>query len=106
MTETLKLPTPATLKKYGLTEQDYTTIWISQNGQCPICGNPLTKRTNIDHFHVKNWKKLSADERKKYVRGILCFFCNKYYLGKAISVKKARKVVIYLQKFEDKINEK
>ena len=104
MTEILKLPLPVTLKKYGLTEQDYIQIWVSQNGECPICGNPLSKRTNIDHFHVRGWKKLPADERKKYVRGILCFFCNKYYLGRSINVDKAKRVVKYLEQFEDKIN--
>ena len=103
--EPIRMPSKTTLKKYGLTGQDYLLILKEQKYCCPICGNPLTKRTNIDHFHVRNWKKLPDEERKKYVRGVCCFFCNKYYLGKAITVKKAQNVVTYLERFERRLNE-
>jgi hypothetical protein len=48
------------------------------------------------------WKKMPAEERKKYVRGLLCWFCNHYYVGRAITVEKASRVVLYLQNYEKK----
>ena len=94
------IPRPATLKKYGLTQEDWIRIYESQNGCCPVCGNPLTGRTNIDHFHARQWSKKSDADRKKFVRGILCFFCNKYYLGRGVTIERLRNAIAYLERFE------
>ncbi len=96
----LTIPSPATLKKYGLDKHDYLTIAERQNYCCPICENELRKRSNIDHFHVKNWKKMPPEVRKLYVRGVTCWVCNHYYLGRAITVQKAQNVLKYLEEFE------
>lgn len=106
MTETLKLPLQKTLQKYGLSAEDYVTMWVSQNGECPICKNPLIKRTNIDHYHVKGWKKMPDGERKKYVRGILCWTCNHLIVGRGVNLKRLEAATIYLKTFEEKINAK
>jgi len=92
------LPRPATLKKYGLTLEDWLELYRLQGGRCPVCGNELKGRTNIDHFHVRQWNKKSAEERKKYVRGILCFFCNKYYLGRGVTIERLKNAVAYLER--------
>lgn len=70
----IKYPLPKTLEKYGLTKKDYRNIMVRQEYKCPVCGNLLAKRTNIDHAHVKGWAKMPSEERKLYVRGILDFF--------------------------------
>lgn len=75
---------------------------VRQEYKCPVCGNLLAKRTNIDHAHVKGWAKMPSEERKLYVRGILDFFCNKYYMGKAITIQKSKNVTKYLQEFENR----
>lgn len=96
----LTIPSPATLKKYGLDIQDYLTIAERQGYCCPICGNELRKRTNIEHEHVKGWKDFPPDLRKMFVRGLTCWVCNHYYLGRGISLEKARNVVKYLEEYE------
>jgi hypothetical protein len=64
-----------TLKKYGLTEEDYQKLNTAQDGRCAICRKrpPLRKtragqqyeRLDIDHCHNKG-----------RVRGLLCCNCN------------------------------
>lgn len=96
----MKVPTKSTLKKYGLSEQDYLDIVERQGNVCPICKLPMDKTTNIDHWHVKDWKKFPPEIRKLFVRGVVHWFCNHYYLGKGITVERAKNLVKYLEDFE------
>ena len=53
---------------YGLTEEVYEALWLSQDKKCAICGSddPRAKKGwQIDHCH-------STDR----IRGILCASCN------------------------------
>ena len=100
MTKPAALPTPGTLHKYGLTVETANEILKRQRGICPICERVPNGHWCIDHYHVKGWKNKPPEERVKYVRGLLCWFCNYYYLGKAITVRKAENVVSYLKRFE------
>lgn len=63
------------LKTYGITLEEYKEKLDSQGGVCYIC-KKVYPRMNVDHMHIKGFKKLSLEEKKKYVRGILCFVCN------------------------------
>jgi len=93
-------PTQATLNKYGLSREEFRTILSHQGGVCPICEKvPSTGRWVIDHQHVKNWKKLPPENRKKYVRGVTCWFCNRNYLAKAMNERKAQNIIIYLEEY-------
>jgi hypothetical protein len=90
-------PKPKTLAKYGLTLEDWRAILDGQGGVCFVCQKaPTSGRLCVDHEHRPGWKKKPPEERKKAVRGLLCFFCNHYYVGRAITVEKARNVVAYL----------
>jgi recombination endonuclease VII len=93
-------PTPVTLKKYGLALNDWKEIVSSQGYRCPICLRVLEKHTNIDHFHVQNYRYMKSDKKKLYVRGVTCWYCNKNMLPKGINVDNARRVVDYLTAFE------
>lgn len=61
------------LKKFGMIEEDYQKLLISQNYVCSICKKPETvklksgeiKRLAVDHCHDKGT-----------VRGLLCYACN------------------------------
>lgn len=97
------IPRPETLRKYGLTLEDFNELYTLQGGKCAICEKPFTKTICIDHNHVRNWKHMTPENRKRHVRGLLCFFCNKYYVGRSITVRKARNVVTYLEKHEARI---
>ena len=96
-------PSKETLKKYGLSEQEWNNILHSQGGVCPICKRvPSTGRFVTDHFHVKGFKKMTPDEKKKYVRGLPCTHCNRFYLAKGMTIEKAKNLMIYLTQYEER----
>lgn len=100
----MNLPRPATLKKYGLTEQEWIALYESQGGICPICEKPLDTRVCVDHYHAKGYKKMSPEKKRFYIRGLVHWVCNHYYLGRGITVQRAYNVANYLERFENKIN--
>ena len=54
------------IARYGMSIDEYQTIWDAQDGICPICERDIVLETSrIDHDH-----KTGA------VRGILCVSCN------------------------------
>lgn len=94
----IRVPSAGVLAKYGLTEADWVAMWKRQGGVCAVCLKlPPNKRLCTDHDHVKGWKKMRPEERKKYVRGLLCYFCNHWYVGRCITVEKAENVAEYLR---------
>lgn len=96
-------PSKQTLEKYGLSLKEWKKLAESQNNLCFVCKQPPKKgRLCIDHFHAKNWKKKPPEERKKYVRGLLCWYCNFKLLPRGINLEKARNIVKYLEQFENK----
>lgn len=101
----LKVPTRATLKRYGLSLEEWERIANSQGRVCAICGG-LPKSgsgiLHIDHFHLKGWKKLKPNERKKEVRGLCCYRCNSQFLRRGLTAELSMKVSDYLNKFEKK----
>ena len=61
------------LKKYGITPEEYDSIWEKQSGVCASCGNEETHRNQfgvcslaVDHDHTTG-----------VVRGLLCGRCNR-----------------------------
>jgi len=97
----IKVPTQATLKKYGLTALDWLIMLDEQSWVCPIMGvTPSTGRFVIDHEHVPGWEKLPPDERKKYVRGLVSWYANHAYLGRGISIERAANVLYFLKNYE------
>lgn len=59
-------------KKYGITEAIYLKMLAVHNGCCWICKKkPKKSVLNLDHDH-----------KTGQVRGLLCFFCNKYMVGR------------------------
>jgi hypothetical protein len=52
-------------KRYGLNEEQYDAMILSQNNLCAICNKPSHKTLHIDHNHTTG-----------KVRGLLCSNCN------------------------------
>lgn len=105
MIETIEIqyPSAVTLKKYGLTLDEWIVILHSQDDVCPICGKfPSTGRFVTDHQHVKGYRTLPPEVRKTYVRGITCWFCNRYYMSKGMTIEKAQNIATYLAKYGGK----
>lgn len=57
--------TKASLKEYGLTQEDYDEMNASQGNVCAICGGSSNKPLSIDHCHDT-----------QHIRGLLCTGCN------------------------------
>ena len=73
-------------KKYGITQAQRDVILHYQNGACAVCGGDNGGRTlNVDHNH-----------KTKEVRGLLCFRCNKYVIGRWQDGKILRAAADYL----------
>ncbi|MGA0040678.1 MAG: DUF2339 domain-containing protein, partial [Pirellulales bacterium] len=45
---------------------------------------------------VPKWKRMKAEDRRRYVRGIVCFLCNGKCLSKWTTRQRAEAVVRYL----------
>jgi hypothetical protein len=65
-------------REYGLTAKEWESILIKQSGRCNICLTELYNKNEpcVDHPHLENWDSLTGDEKKKHIRGMLCFRCN------------------------------
>lgn len=97
----IRIPRAGTLAKYGVDVDWFCRRVEYQCGRCAVCGNaPSTGRLVIDHEHVGGWKKMPPEKRRLYVRGLVDWYCNHAYLGRGITVVKARGVVSYLEAYE------
>lgn len=91
----------ATLKKYGLSRLDWLVLLENQSWICPIMGMlPKDGRFVIDHEHVRGWKAMAPEERRKHVRGLVSRFANGNYLKRGLSVERAARVLDYLKAHE------
>ena len=70
--------------KYGITEAIYFEMVKHGDGVCWICKRkPLPgKALNVDHQHLLKAEKKAGIKFGK-VRGLLCYFCNKYVIGRS-----------------------
>lgn len=96
----LKVPTDKTLAKYGLDLVSWGRLALAQKGVCGVCkGLPKSGRLHIDHFHIRGYKKLPPDQRRRYVRGLACFRCNSQFMRRGLTLELAKSVVDYLQRY-------
>lgn len=87
-------------RKYGISNEDFENLSRAQGGSCFICGAlPKSRNLHVDHVHVKGYKKLPPGEKILYVRGLLCFQCNKLLMGRGMTREKAKRIVEYLSRF-------
>jgi recombination endonuclease VII len=96
-------PSAKTLAKYGLSEEEWWALLARQDGVCAVCRKVPNGRFCIDHDHVKGWKKMPPEKRKQHLRGLLCWFCNHTYVGRAITVAKSRNVTAYLEQHLERL---
>lgn len=99
----IQQPQPATLRKYGLSLSAWRKMADEQHGVCFVCQRlPKSGRLCIDHEHAPGWKKMPPERRKLFVRGLLCWVCNSYYLARGITLAKANNVVKYLDAYRQR----
>lgn len=79
-------------RRYGISIDDYNTLFQTQNGCCAICKRPESEvvNTKYKHLHVDHCHKTGN------VRGLLCPKCNAL-LGSAVdSVDILSSAIVYL----------
>lgn len=104
-------PTLATLRKYGLTAEDWERMCDRQHDICPVCAKPFGgRKLAIDHEHVRGFKArraplkgrvlkrrvMSPAERRRHVRGILHSYCNRF-VRRWLTLERAESIVRYLK---------
>ncbi len=98
-------PRRATLRRHGLMVEEWREMAAGQGWACAVCGRKMAGDVRsfcVDHEHVRGWRKMKPAIRRKHVRGILCFFCNHYYVSRSITIEKAEAVVRYLRAYEER----
>jgi hypothetical protein len=99
----LKEPSKAKLAKYGMSPWHFWNLASSFFNRCHIC-LVVKDRLFIDHKHVKGFSRMQPVEKRKHVRGLLCYFCNRFRVCKN-TLDSARQVVAYLERHERTITE-
>ena len=116
-------PTEATLRKYGLTADDWHEMARQQRGICPVCQEPFgDRKLAIDHEHVRGFRArkrrkgkkkrdgvrvdvrvrvMQPEERRRHVRGILHSWCNRF-VRRWLTLCRARSIVAYLEAHEQR----
>jgi len=76
-------------KRYGITIEEYDSMFKKQNNRCAICGREYTsgRRFHVDHNHTT-----------KEIRGILCHNCNVAIGHANEDTDILRKMIEYLDK--------
>lgn len=101
-----RMPAASTLKKYGLSLPDWIELFNRKNGCCHICGRSFEgRRANIDHVHVRGWKKMAPEQRRGYIRGLLCYQCNKFMVMRGITSEKLYQGWQYMRAYEVRVRE-
>lgn len=64
-------------KTYGITLAEWQQKFSDQGGVCWICKTmPKSQVLCLDHIHIKGFKTMGPEEKRKYCRGLLCYMCN------------------------------
>jgi hypothetical protein len=103
----IRRPAKSTLKRYGMTEADWLQILTEQDYKCPVCERGQTQGVLamvIDHQHVKLYRKRPPQERRRYVRGLLCNRCNWQFLRRGMTARIASKIATYLLSHEQRLS--
>jgi len=104
----IREPLPATLKNHGLTVELWRTMLDAcprdrqGNAGCMACGKrPKNLILNIDHEHVRGYKRGSDMFKRLYIRGLVCHMCNRYRLARGATAEVLRGAADYLDRYTE-----
>jgi Recombination endonuclease VII len=98
----IRAPTPATLRRYGLTADEWLGLLKAQGWKCPVCLKTTGVRWVTDHRHVPGWRNMPPEQRKRFVRGICCSFCNHRRVHSYLTATQAQRIADYFKKAEER----
>jgi hypothetical protein len=101
----IQYPSTVTLKKYGLTLEEWLELYTREHGECHLCHRVFEpgKRINVDHVHVRGWKDMPPEKRKTFIRGLLCYRCNRFVTMRGVTTELLIQGYHYLRNFEVRI---
>lgn len=99
----IRPPASSTLRRYGLDREEWLRLLANQGWRCPVCHKTGTAvKWNTDHDHVPGWKNRPPEERKKFVRGVLCVYCNFRRVKSRMPAAEAQRIADYLRAYEER----
>ena len=99
----VRVPSAQTLRRYGLTETDWRRHLRRQGGVCGVCGKvPPSGTLHIEHEHVRGFKDMPPEQKRRYVRGLACWWCNANLLRRGTTPAKLRAAADYLEAYEER----
>ena len=100
------IPSPQTLEKYGLDLRAWKVLAKRQAYVCGVCGKlPDSGKLVVDHEHVPSWSRKSPEQRALAVRGLLCSWDNWKMIPRGMTASKARAVADYLEAYDRRKDE-
>lgn len=112
MTDKVKQRDKYLYKYYGISQRQFLMMLDAQKDCCATCLQHFgVKRINVDHEHIKGFKKFPPELKAIYVRGLCCYKCNRFLLGAADKYKNCQvdvliRTVIYLSEYGQKRNQR
>jgi hypothetical protein len=100
----IKPPAPGTLRRYGLTAEGWLALLAGQGWKCAVCLKARPPRWNTDHDHVPRWAHLPPEQRVRYVRGVLCSYCNFRRVNSRMPAAEAERIAAYLRAYETRMD--
>ena len=96
-------PTAPTLKKHGLTLELWQELLGVQGGACGACGKvPKSNKLNIDHEHVRGYYSMEPELRRTFIRGLVCYMCNKFRLARGSTAENLLHASMYLRDYAER----
>lgn len=77
------------LRRYGITLEQYESLYEKQQGRCAICKRleaDFSRRLAVDHNH-----------KTGEIRGLLCNHCNHWLVGKQTDSTLLREIANYIE---------
>ncbi len=79
-------------KKYGITSEQWEKMYELQKGKCPVCTKPIYKPQNK---YGKRAAPVDHDHKTGRVRGLTCYRCNRFRIGRN-TAESAKRLYDYL----------
>ncbi len=94
--------TEKTAAKYGLTLTEWLYLLEAQGWACAVCRRSKGITMNTDHEHVRGWAKMPPEQKRRYVRGVLCTHCNYRVVHSRLTAREAQRIADYLRLYEER----
>lgn len=84
-------------RRYGITIEEFESLWDKQQGLCAICHNPAAGKGSMSILGVDH------DHKTGKVRGLLCWRCNQGLGYFKDDIKRLQSAIQYLMGFESNL---